>query len=84
MPRYILNVKNPTKQNIETLTEIINTEKQYIECCARKKEYQDYLKTLTKYNKLKDAAQAVLGKIAGIKNITIKELYEQRGIQVDN
>ena len=44
------------------------------------KEIKTYIKKLNKYNEAKDIAQSLMGKIADLKGVTIKEIHEEMGV----
>ncbi|KDQ12064.1 hypothetical protein BOTBODRAFT_176827 [Botryobasidium botryosum FD-172 SS1] len=43
-----------------------------------------HIKLLHEYNEAKDAAQMLMGKIAGIKQTTVKQLHEDYGLELDD
>lgn len=75
------NTKNEEKEN--KIKELIELKKQYEEI-KKKNNKNDLIKVLHKYNDLKDISQELLGRIAMKKNMTIKELYQEMDISVED
>lgn len=48
------------------------------------KEINGFIKKLNRYNNAKDTAQSLIGKIAELKNTTIKEINEEVFSELDN
>jgi len=48
------------------------------------KEISSFIKKLNRYNRAKDISQALMGKIAELKGITIRDIHEQMGIPVND
>lgn len=45
------------------------------------KEIESFIKKFNKYNEAKDIAESLMGKIADLKNCTIKEIHNEFGLQ---
>lgn len=45
------------------------------------KEIESFIKKFNKYNEAKDIAECLMGKIADLKNCTIKEIHSEFGLQ---
>ncbi|XP_076316308.1 DNA repair protein SWI5 homolog isoform X3 [Tachypleus tridentatus] len=47
-------------------------------------ELQWHIDKLHEYNEIKDAAQCVLGRLASLDGVTIKEVHERYGLSMDD
>ena len=79
---YCLNI-NPSNEDKEILKEYINLKHEYERKSKLKLKYQKYIKSLNKYNNIKDIAQELIGIICNIKGISTKDYYEPEGIDLD-
>ncbi|KAF8529553.1 DNA repair protein [Hysterangium stoloniferum] len=43
-----------------------------------------YIKLLHQYNEAKDATQLLIGKLAAIRQVTVRELHEDYGLTIDD
>lgn len=75
------NIKNEEREI--KVKELIQLKKQYEEI-KKKNKKNDLIKVLHKYNDLKDISQELLGRIAIKKNMTIKEIYQEMDISVED
>jgi len=76
------------KKELETLQakqKQIETDVKELEACGYKEsELQTHIEKLHEYNEIKDVGQMVLGRIASIKGVQTKDLYEEYGLNLDD